>query len=201
MVWKTATTTARNISGPATGCRKTASRRRVHLGGAGGVVRGLAAHAAGPLRGTWARPAGPAVPRARAWAWRRPGNRRPGPMPSPLARADQRHRSAQFRRERLQIQLAAAAAQVVRHVQDDQRGQAQRQNGRGQHQVARQVGGIEHQQDGFGLGSVGALAGEHVVRHLLVFRARLRGCRRRADRSAGWRGRRAARRCRYAAPR
>ena len=35
MDWNTATTTARNSSGPATGCRNTASSRRVHLGGAG----------------------------------------------------------------------------------------------------------------------------------------------------------------------
>ena len=35
IVWKTATTTARKMSGPATGWRKTASRRRVQSGGAG----------------------------------------------------------------------------------------------------------------------------------------------------------------------
>ena len=85
-------------------------------------------------------------------------------------RADQRHGRAQFRCQFLQIHAAAAAAQVVGHVEDHQRGQAQRQDGRGQHQVARHVSGIEHQQHGFRLGGVGALAGQNVVRHLLVLR-------------------------------
>jgi len=35
IVWNTATTTARKTSGPATGCRNTASSRRVQTGGAG----------------------------------------------------------------------------------------------------------------------------------------------------------------------
>ena len=44
--------------------------------------------------------------------------------------------------------------------------------GRRQHQVPLQVGGIEHQQDGIGLRRIRALSLEHIVRHLLVFRAR-----------------------------
>jgi hypothetical protein len=35
MVWKTPATTMRKISGPAMGCKKTESRRRVQMGGAG----------------------------------------------------------------------------------------------------------------------------------------------------------------------
>ena len=68
--------------------------------------------------------------------------------------------------------MASAVAQVVGHVQDDQRGDSQRQDRRRQHQVARQIRRIEHQQDRFGLGRVRPFAGENVVGHLFVFRAR-----------------------------
>ena len=74
--------------------------------------------------------------------------------------------------ELAQIQVAVATAQIVGHVQDDQRGQTQRQNGRGQHEVAPQVGGIQHQQHGFRFGRAGARAVQNVVGDLLVFGAR-----------------------------
>ena len=79
------------------------------------------------------------------------------------AGADQRYRRAQFVRELAEIQFAAAIAQIVRHVQDDQRGQAQRQNGRGQHQVAAQVGGVQNQQDRLRFRRLGAGAVQYVV--------------------------------------
>ena len=73
-------------------------------------------------------------------------------MPSPARALISATGAPSSLRELAQIELAAAAAQIVGHVQDDQRGQAERQNRRGQHQVARQVGGIQDQQHGFGLG-------------------------------------------------
>ena len=68
--------------------------------------------------------------------------------------------------------MAAATAQVVRHVEDYQRRQTQRQNRRREHEVPAHIGGIQHQQHGFRFGSVGALSGKNVVRYLLVFRSR-----------------------------
>ena len=155
MVRITPTTTSRKSSGPATGCRTTASRRRVHLGAIGGRYPALL-------------PTPPAHSRHFGTSCRT-GSRvgsglghGAGQKIEDLvdvfaaARADQRHRRAEFVRELAQIQFAAAIAQIVGHVQDDQRGQAQRQNRRRQHQVAPQVGGIQNQQHGFRLGRAGA---------------------------------------------
>ena len=89
-----------------------------------------------------------------------------------LPRADERHRRSQLRGKRGEIELALALAQVVGKIQDDQRRNAERQDGRGQHQVPAQVGGVEHQQDGIRFGRIGAIAGEHIVRHLFIFRSR-----------------------------
>ena len=64
-------------------------------------------------------------------------------------------------------------AEVVSHIQNDERRKAERQDRRGQHQVA--AGDLvesENQQHSLGTSCVGALAGEHVVRNLFVFGAR-----------------------------
>ena len=89
-----------------------------------------------------------------------------------LPRAGKHHRRAELFFERGHIQIAAAAPQLIGHIQDDQRGGAERQDRCGQHQVPLQVGGIEQQQDGVGFGRIRALPLEHIVRHLLVFRSR-----------------------------
>ena len=69
--------------------------------------------------------------------------------------------------------MAAAALQIVGHVEDDQRRQLQAENRRGQHQVAAEVGAIENQQQGVGLGDAGHGAGQDIAGDLFVFRARV----------------------------
>ena len=93
-------------------------------------------------------------------------------MPSPCRALTSATGAPNCAESALRSSLAAAAAQIVGHIEDHQRGQAQRQDRRGQHQMAAQVGGIEHQQHGFGLGAVVAQAVQHVVGDLLVLRAR-----------------------------
>ena len=201
MVWKTPTTTSRKTSGPATGCRKTRIQAARPLGCDRRAIGGLLADAARPTArhfGTSCR-IGSSLGSGLGIA--------PGQKVEDLRRCLRPARALisatgapSSSRELPQIQLAAAAAQIVRHIEDDQRGQAERQDRRGQHQVAAQVGGIEHQQDGFGLRRVGALAGEHVVGDLLVFRARREAVDARQIDDARRCGRRAVRRCRCAAP-
>ncbi len=60
------------------------------------------------------------------------------------------------------VELAAAGLHQVAHVEENERGQAERKNRRGQHELAGEVQGIEHQQDSVGLGRAGHFALEHV---------------------------------------
>ncbi len=69
--------------------------------------------------------------------------------------------------------MAAAAFQIVRHVEDDQRGQFQAEDRRGQNQVAPQVGAIQNQQQRVGLGDAGHGASQDIASYLFVFRARV----------------------------
>ena len=71
------------------------------------------------------------------------------------------------------VHRAAARFKIVRHIEDDQRGQFQAENRRRQNQVAAEIGAIQYQQHGVGLGNAGHRALQHVARHLLVFRARI----------------------------
>ena len=57
---------------------------------------------------------------------------------------------------------AAARLHLVGHVEQHERGQADGEDGRGEHQLAVHVGGVEDQQDAVGLGHAGHLAGEDV---------------------------------------
>ena len=91
----------------------------------------------------------------------------------PFGGADQRNRRAEFTGELGRIHLAAAALQIVRHVEDHQRRQLQAENRRGQHQMAAQVGAIQDQEQRVGLGDAGHGAGQNVAGHLFVFRARV----------------------------
>ena len=65
-------------------------------------------------------------------------------------------RGAQFLGELFQIQGAAARHQIVPHVEDDESGQSERQYRRRQHEMARQVCGVQHQQDRSGRRCAGA---------------------------------------------
>ncbi len=72
----------------------------------------------------------------------------------PFSGADQRDRRAELHGELGGIDFAAAAAEIVGHVEDDQRRQAETEDRRGEDQMAAEIGGIEDQQDGVGLGNI-----------------------------------------------
>ena len=78
--------------------------------------------------------------------------------------ADERDGMTEFAGQGERVQLAAARLHLVGHVEQHQRGQADGEDRRGQHQLAVHVGGVEHQQDAVRLGHAGHLAGEHVDR-------------------------------------
>ena len=86
-------------------------------------------------------------------------------------RADQSHRRSQLHAQFGHVHAAAAARQIVGHVQDHQRRQTQAEHGRRQHQMTRQVGRIEDQQYGIRLGQILHLAEQNVVGDALVFGA------------------------------
>ena len=90
-------------------------------------------------------------------------------MPSPVRGANQCNRRPQLTRQRKHIHMAALLAQLVGHVQQHQRGRAQRNNARRQHQVAVQIGGIQNQDDGVRTRCAGHLSGQHIDRDFLVF--------------------------------
>ena len=125
MVWNTAPTTTAKISGPRSGCRKTRVQAAGPHGRSGRAVARLRPMLAAHSRHA-ARPAAPAartrLRRRRCCPARNSRYRarrlRPG-------RADQRHRRAELLGQRRRIHVAAAPAQIVGHVQDHQRRQAQ----------------------------------------------------------------------------
>ena len=80
------------------------------------------------------------------------------------------HRHPQLLRQAVPIHPTAPAAQVVGHVQDDQGGNSQSQDGGCQAQVAVQIGGIDDQQDGVRRRQVRHLAQQHASSHALVLR-------------------------------
>ncbi len=59
--------------------------------------------------------------------------------------ADQRHWRAHFLRKRVHVHRSAAPFQIVRHVEDNQGGQAQVQDRRRQQQMPAQVGRVQNQ--------------------------------------------------------
>ena len=92
----------------------------------------------------------------------------------PLAprRAHERDRRPELRRERLRVDVAAAARQLVGHVQDDEGRKPERENGSREDEMPLQVRRVEDQEHGVGLRHALHLALEDVVRHPLVLRAR-----------------------------
>src|ERR1035437_3644453 len=68
---------------------------------------------------------------------------------------------------------SSGPATGCRKTASRRRGHFGREDRRGQHEMACQIGGIQNQQDGFRLGGAGAGAVKHVVGHLLVFGARV----------------------------
>ncbi len=90
-----------------------------------------------------------------------------------FGRADERNRRTELAGQLGRVHVAAAAFEIVRHIEDDQRRQLQAEDGRGQHQVAAQVGAIQDQQQSVGLGDAGHVPSQYVAGHLFVFRARV----------------------------
>ncbi len=90
-----------------------------------------------------------------------------------LGSANEGHRRSEFSGELGRIHVAAAAFEIVGHVEDHQRRQLQAENRRGQHQMAAQIGAIQDQQQGVGLGNAGHVTRQDIARDLLVFRARI----------------------------
>ena len=76
--------------------------------------------------------------------------------------ADLGHGCAEFAGQLEGVDVAAARLHQVAHVEQDQGGQAERKDRRGQHQLAGEVQGIENQQDSVGLGRAGHFAAQHV---------------------------------------
>jgi hypothetical protein len=68
------------------------------------------------------------------------------------------------------IDVAAALLHEVGHVEQDEGGQADGKDGRGEHQLAGEVQGIEDEDDGVGLGGAGHFAAEHVDGDAGIFR-------------------------------
>jgi predicted HD phosphohydrolase len=84
--------------------------------------------------------------------------------------ADLGYGRAEFAGQLEGVDVAAARLHQVGHVEQDQGGQADGKDRRGQHQLAGEVQGIEDQQDGVGLGRAGHFAAQHVDGDAGVFR-------------------------------
>ncbi len=76
--------------------------------------------------------------------------------------ADGRDGSAELLGQFERVDVAAAGFHQVAHVEQDEGGQAEREHGRGEHELAGEVQRIENQQNGVGLGRAGHFAAEHV---------------------------------------
>ena len=84
-------------------------------------------------------------------------------------RANQRNRRPQLARQGQHVDMAALLAQFVGHVQQHQRGKAERDDARRQHQVRVQIGGIQHQDDRVRTRRSRHVAVQNVDCDLLVF--------------------------------
>ena len=85
-------------------------------------------------------------------------------------RTHQRNRSAQLARQRQNIDRAVLLVQFVRHIQQHQRRQAERNHARGEHEVRIQVVGVQDDDDRVGTRHSGHVALQHLDRNPLVFR-------------------------------
>ncbi len=79
---------------------------------------------------------------------------------------------AQLASEFQRVDVAAAGVHQVAHVEQNQRGQAESQNRRGQHQLAGQMQGVENNEHRVRLGRAGHFAAEYVDGDAGVFRIR-----------------------------
>ena len=82
---------------------------------------------------------------------------------------DQGNRTAQLLRQSQRIHDAAARLHQVRHIQQHHRGQAEGEDRPGQHELAAQVEGIEHDEDGVWTRRARHLALEHIDGNARIF--------------------------------
>ncbi len=91
------------------------------------------------------------------------------PHAGSLCRTDERDGVAEFVGERERVDLAAAILEQVRHIKEHERGQAERQNRRGKHELPVEVHAVQHQQHGVGRGYARHVALQHVDGDARVF--------------------------------
>ena len=89
-----------------------------------------------------------------------------------LGRAHERDGGAELLGERRGVHGAAARLELVGHVQDDERREAQGEDGRREHEVPLEVRRVENEEDRVGPRLPCHLAREDVARHALVLGAR-----------------------------
>src|SRR6185312_5025218 len=66
--------------------------------------------------------------------------------------------------------MAALLPQFVSHIKQHQRGQAEGDNPRGEHQVAAEVVGVQHQDDSIRTSAAGHVAEQYIDRYFFIFR-------------------------------
>jgi hypothetical protein len=71
--------------------------------------------------------------------------------------------------------VAAAGFHEVAHVEEDESGQANLKDGRGEHELTGKVQGVKNKENGIGLGRAGHFAAEDVDGDAGVFRVRSKG--------------------------
>ena len=69
------------------------------------------------------------------------------------------------------FQFPATALQIVGHIQDHKRRQAETQNRGTQHQMSIQICGVKNQQDRVGLADIGIQSMQNVMGNQFIFRA------------------------------
>jgi hypothetical protein len=76
--------------------------------------------------------------------------------------ADLSHGGAELAGQLEGVNVAAAGIHEVAHIKEDQRGKADLKDRGGEHELSREVKGIEDQDDGVGLGRAGHFAAQHI---------------------------------------
>ena len=84
------------------------------------------------------------------------------------ASADEGDGGADFLRQRGGVEAAAAAFQIIGHVQCDQSRQAEAQDGGGKSEMASQIRRVEDQNHRVGAGNILSLPGQNVARDPFV---------------------------------
>ena len=83
--------------------------------------------------------------------------------------ADLGYWNSKLLRQLQRIDVATALLHQIGHVQQNECWQAQREDRRGQHQLAGQVERIQNQEDGVGLGSARHIAMQDIHRNTSIF--------------------------------